>query len=273
MKLNITKGLFLIGAIALSSCSTQNKMASSYDDVYNNKAVAGDPVVYAAKANNYRHDDYSASSDYGSDYYNYDSYTARLNRFYNSPFGLSYYDNLYYGSVSPYYNGLGLGLGLGLTYGTTYYGSYGYTSTYYNNGFYNPYYNYSGYNPYGYGTIYGYNNTGYGGVYAAYNPATLNTPKPYRGAGIPSGTNSYGSGNYYPPATVTTRPQRTSAVTPNPNNPVTVQQSRPQPAYQPQPVYQQPQPANNTNTSSGNTSSSSGSGNSNSGGGGRPIRP
>jgi len=265
MKLNITKGLILIGAIALSSCSTQSKLASAqtdqHDDVYFSNAKAGDAVVYATKVDSYRHDNY-ATADYGDDYYTYDSYAARINRFYSAPCTLSYYDNLYYGALNPYYSGLsvGIGVGYGIGYGYSPYGYnpyYGYSPYGYG---YNPYYGYEPYSPYGYGAIYGYGLSPYGNVYSYYN----STPRPYRGTYIPNASTPYGS-NYYPN---TSRPTRTSTVNPNNGNTVTtarpqpVQQTRPQPVYQPQPVQQ----------SYGGGGSSSGS-SSGGGGGARPVRP
>jgi len=285
MKLNITKGLFLIGAIAaLSSCSTQNKLASakgdSYDDVYNTTAKAGDQPVYA-QSTNYRHDNYTTTvTDDGGDYYAYDSYSARLNRFYNSPFALSYYDNLYYGSVSPYFVGInpyfsGLSLGLSYGYGSGYYGGYYSPYTY----AYSPYYNYYGYGPgYGYGSYYGspyggYYGSGYGGVYSYYNTVgSYGAARPYRGSGLANTSIPVTgrSGGYTPSAT--TRPQRTTSVNPYPGNSTpTVQQTRPQPTYQPQ--QQQPQPQPSYQPSSGSSSSSSGSSGSSNTGSSRPIRP
>jgi len=283
MKLNITKGLFLASAIALSSCSTQNKLASaksdSYDDVYNTAAKAGDAPVYAAST--YKHDNYTTTvTDNGDDYYTYDSYSARLNRFYNSPFSLSYYDNLYYGSASPYFSGINpyySGLSLGLSYGYGYYGGYGYGGYSYSYA-YNPYYGgYSPYYGYGYGSGYGYGGYngayggGYGGVYSYYNTVGVSygAARPYRGSGIantaiPGGARS---GGYTPPAN--TRQPRTTSVNPYPgNNTPTIQQvNRPQPTYQPQP---QPSYQPSSGNSSGSSSSSSGN---SGGGGGRPVRP
>ncbi len=52
MKWNIAIGIFLIGAMALSSCST-TKLANTErsDDVYFSKAKAGDEPTYAAVDN------------------------------------------------------------------------------------------------------------------------------------------------------------------------------------------------------------------------------
>ncbi|RYZ84710.1 MAG: hypothetical protein EOO68_31200 [Moraxellaceae bacterium] len=119
MKRYITLGMILVGAAALSSCST-TKLASAQkndDDVYNTVAKAGDAPVYAQRPV-YR-DEYPESSDgYEDDYYTndedysyYDDYASRINRFgYFSPFG--YYDNLYYG-YQPYGPSWGLGYGYG----------------------------------------------------------------------------------------------------------------------------------------------------------------
>jgi len=276
MKLNITKGLILIGALALGSCSTQSKLASNYDDVYNSKAKAGDAQVYAQSTNNYRHDNgtTTTATDYGDDYYTYDSYSARLNRFYDTPYSLSYYDNLNYGgSVNPYYSALGFSLGgFGYGYGSSYFGSpYGYSpySYGYNNPYYGGYYS-SYYNVYGpYSSLYG---GGYGsaGVYSYYNTVGgyAASARPYRGTTLPAASPYAGTTGsiYYAPNPVTARPQRTVSLPPSGGNnqqPVIQQVTRPQvqPSYQPQPQQSNP------------SSSSSGSSNSGGGGGARPVRP
>lgn len=273
MKLNLFAGMLLIGAMALSSCSTQNKLASAQndDDVYFTKAKAGDAPAYTASANtdNYRHDDYQ-NAYRNDDYYYYDSYEARLNRFYGySPFGTPFYSDLYYGysPFSPYYSGLSLGLGLG-------YGAYGW-------GGYSPYYGFNpyGYLGYGYGGLYGYGSS-YWGPYSYYNTAPgyvivngNNTGRPYRGSGLPAGYNGtnytgYGSAGSYPPSN---RPSRTSISTPG-NGGQTVN-SRPartqtvQPQYQPQQQQYNPPPSNNSGGSYSGGSSSGGSVSS-----GRPMR-
>jgi hypothetical protein len=278
MKRNILKGMIFIGAIVLGSCSTQNKLASSNnttadDDVYFTKAKAGDEPVYAERQdspdnfNNTYHD----GSDDDADYYYYDSYAARLNRFYDdAPFLSSYYDDLYYGGYTPYYSGFGLGIGLG--YGGYGGGFYGYDPySYYG---YNPYFGYGGY----YGSTIGYGVSPYWGTYSYYNVArTYNNPRPYRGAGMPTisgnalgnrGTTvGYGNSvNNYP----LSRPSRTS-VSGSTNGVSNTSYTRPTrvqtPTPQPQPQYQPQAQPSGSNSSGGGGSSSGG------GGGGRPVRP
>lgn len=298
MKRNILKGMILIGAIALSSCSTQNKLASAQndlnDDVYGTKAVAGEQPVYAVRQQTYRQDN-NADNDYYSnndnDYYYYDSYSARLNRFYNdSPFLSSYYDDLYYGQYNPYYSGYSFGVGLG--YGNYGGGYFGYSPYSYYGGYgYNPYFGYSNYGYYGSTIGYGY--SPYWGAVSYYNVARTynnNKARPYRGTGFPTGvarsggtgyannagrTQSYNPGGR--PAAVSTNNQGRSTtsysgrpVRPSTNSrPQQVQQQpqqRPQaqPQPQPQPTYSPPP------SSSGN---SGGGGGERSNGSSRPGRP
>ena len=288
---NILRGIFFFSAIALSSCSTQNKMSSVAvdDDVYNTKAKAGDAPVYAVRQNTYRQDNNNDSQYIDDDYGYYDSYSARLNRFYNnSQFLSSYYDDLYYGGCTPYYSGnsLGFGLGFGLGYGNYGGGYFGYNPyTYYG---YNPYWGYSNYGYYG-STI-GYGASPYWGTYSYYNVArTYNNPRPYRGSGLPgvggitsvsnnrSGTMvSYGNNNSYFPVrgnNNVSSGRATNSTNGNNGNsgyarPVRTTEAAPRPVYQPQ---SQPQTQSAPASSSG--SSSSGSSSSGGGGGGRPVRP
>jgi hypothetical protein len=287
MKRNIITGIILISALALSSCST-TKLATnqSNDDVYYSKAKAGDQPEYVAQTQQspYTQDRYNNYDD--GDYYYYNSYASRINRFgYLSPFG--YYDDLYYG-YSPYYGSsygsygygssyLGLGLGLGYGYGS-YYG-------------YNSYYGYGGYGGYGYnyfGTGYGYGGGGYWGVYSASNSGS---PRPYRGSGAPTNalvnrsTRPVGySGNYPVNSQYPGRPVVNNGtggrqvVNSNGSNGGTynggsrpVRNDSPSPSYQPQATRSSsPPPSNTGSSSSGSSSSSSSSGG---GGGGRPVRP
>lgn len=271
MKRNLTLGIVFISAVALSSCSTQNKLAAvkTDDDVYFTKAKAGEEPVYTASVENKDSYRYSNSNN-NSDYYYYDSYEARLNRFYGfSPYGASYYSDVFYGGYSPYSSGLSIGLGIG-SFG------YGYSPYSYSPFGYSPYYSYSpfGYSPYGFdGYNYGYN--GYGGIYSYYNtvPGYAAPSRPYRGSGLPgssvgysgSGYTGYGSAGSYPPAS---RPSRTSINTMPSNNGQPVNQNpnyRPtavQPQYQPQQQNYNPPPSNSGSSSSGSSSS-----------GGRPVRP
>lgn len=263
MKPKFIAGIALIAAIAISSC-TSSKLAVNVknddDDVYYTKATAADQTLELPLPE-------TAYSDDDNDYYYYDSYASRLNRFYyNSPF--DYYDDFYYGysplySYSPYaYSGLYLGLG---------YGGFGWGY-----GYYNPYY-YSGfgygYYPYSYwGTGYGYGGGGRWGIYSA--NSSYAGARPYRGPGFPAtakGTRIGYSGAY--PATLS-YPGRRSGITSvygirptrgseNITRPAREAVSRQdyQPSYRPAPSSPSP---------SGGGSSGGGS---SSGGGGRPSRP
>jgi hypothetical protein len=116
MKRNLLKGIVLISAIVLSSCSSTNKLASVKsnldDDVYYTQAKAGDKTEYfndnTAQQNGYAADD---------DYYYYGDYTSRLNRFSSyAPF--DYSDDFYFSYV-PYNSGFSSG------YELNYAGGYG----------------------------------------------------------------------------------------------------------------------------------------------------
>ncbi len=204
MKRNIAIGIFLISALALSSCSTQ-KLATvaTNDDVYFSNAKAGDEPIYAATpVYNQADADYQQSlqTEDDDDYFYYDDYASRINRFsYYSPF--SYYDNLYYGYSNPYYSsGWSLGFNYG-PYGYGYspygYGSYGYGGWglgygigYGFGGWGLGYgYGYGGYGGYGYGGYGGYGGSYYGGGYA-----TAGTPRPVRGTGSPLNGRGQASG-------------------------------------------------------------------------------
>lgn len=292
MKRNITYAALLMATLALAACSTQ-KLASSNnkaeDDVYYSQVKAGDQIEQPV---NYRQDVvYNQSPD--DDYYYYDSYASRINRFdYYSPF--NYYDDYYYG-YNPYssfynygwngyaYSGYGLGFGLSYGWGSPYY--YGY----------NPYYG-LGYGGYGYGygyTPYSYLGVGYGGgypywgVYSAYN--STGRGRPYRGPGVVGNNNSnmvnrsvhgigysgaYPNTGYYPgrPTAINGGNSRTNTTGYSGTN----SQSRPRPQRTDYPNYQpetrtstNSYPSNNGNSGGG----SSGSSSSGSRGGGRPSRP
>jgi hypothetical protein len=269
MKPNIIKGVLLIGAIALASCSTQNKLSSgntttkdaTNDDVYYTKAKAGDQVEYAARQDAYSHSDNNNGGYDGDDddYYYYDSYAARINRFYNySPFISSYYSDLYYG-YSPYYSGFGFGFGLGWGGGFGLglgFGGYGFSPfDYYG---YSPY-SYYGYNPYGY---YGYGYGGYGGGYwGVYSYGrSYSSARPYRGNGYPGSVGRPSNIGYA--GNLNGRPTRVGVNTSgrpgyNNNNPQVIQQTRPQ-------VQSYP-----SNQGQGNGGGNGGGG-VRSGGGGRP---
>ncbi len=280
MKLNNILGMLIIGALALGSCSTSKLASNQYkkdDDVYYSNAKAGDAPVYVA--NDQYNNNVPLQSRYNNynddDYYYYDSYASRINRFgYYSPF--SFYDDIYSPYYSPYYGyspyafgyspyyygGLGLGLGFGSYFG------------------YSPYY---GYSPYGYaynylGTGYGYGGGGFWGIYSA----SSSTPRPYRGSGAPTNamvnrtTRAIGyNGNYpvnsqypgRPSAVISGGRQAVNSTGYNPNN---NNNGRPTRDYAPQ-VYT-PQPQVQSVSSSGSSGVSSG-GSVSSGGGSRPVRP
>ncbi|MGN8069421.1 hypothetical protein [Mucilaginibacter sp. SG564] len=291
MKRNIAIGIFLIGAMALSSCSTTTKLVNpeTSDDVYFSNAKAGDEPTYAA-ADNYnpnvqQNQEYLDDND---DYFYYDDYASRINRFnYFSPF--SFYDNLYYGYSDPYYNN---GFNLGFNYGPW---GYGYSP--YGYGGWGLGYGYSGWG-YGYGGGYwggygGYYGGGYPGGYWSSGYFTSGRPRPNRGPGIPFGSGGGGRGpigvpgnglpgrtqpgsgigyipggrgtnnNYSRPVRTDARPSRPGYQQTNADNARPVQQ----PQYQPQVDRSSSAPSNN----SGGGSRSSGGGGG--GGGGRPSRP
>ncbi|MFS2188405.1 hypothetical protein ACCC92_17135 [Mucilaginibacter sp. Mucisp84] len=310
MKRNIAIGMFIIGAMALSSCST-TKLASnqSNDNVYFSDARAGDEPVYAQQpAYNQTPVAEDGYSDDDDDYFYYDDYSARINRFsYFSPFG--YYDDFYsaYNSY-PYYNyGLGYG-GLGGYYGGLGYGGYGGWGPGYGYGLGWGYggwglgYGYGGwgYGGYGYGGYYGggYGYGGYGGYYGG-GYASSGTARPYRGNGNPfagsgrrpvsSATSGIGyipGGRNRPLGSRTNTYSNGSSNSGNNsyNNSNGTRYARPArtdaaPTRDAQPVYRQPQVERTSQqpsytpspSSSGGSSRSTGS--SSGGGGGRPSRP
>jgi len=284
MKRNVYLGMFLIGAIALSSCSTQNKLASAKandDDVYFTKAKAAEAPAVTAQApatDNYRRNSYSntdPNSQTYDDYYMYDSYEARLNRFYGySPF-LNYND-VWYGA-SPYYTGLTLGLSFGSGYYGGMYG-YGYSpyySPYYGYGPFGYTYGYGGYGGYGIPYSYAYGASPYWGTYSYYGTVPYNgIPRP-GGTGVSLGRRSpiyYGGATT--PANPTTRPVRSSSTNPSGTvtgptytRPTTTTTQQPTYTPPPRPTYTAPQ---SYPSSSGSSSSGSSSGG---GGGSRPVRP
>jgi hypothetical protein len=284
MRKYILNGIVLISALALGSCSTTSQLASSKpvdDDVYFSEAKAGDAPVQVERS--YRQETY-ANAENEDDYYYYDSYASRINRFsYYSPY--SYYNDIYYGyspyGYSPYNSGWGIGVGLG--WGNGYYGysPYGYSGLGWGG-----YYGYSPYNYYGIGYGYGgglgwggygYGGNGYWGVYSANR--SVNTPRPYRGSGSPNNGYSprvnprvsYGNGSAMPG--YSSRPARGSA--PNGGN---IGVSRPQAERPSRPVREEPtyRPTSIERTSSPSPSSSGGGrsgGGGGGGGGARPSRP
>ncbi|HEY9535474.1 MAG TPA: hypothetical protein VIQ77_13110 [Mucilaginibacter sp.] len=152
MKRGLLKGIILISAAALSSCSTLT-------DISNNK-IAGDDVYYTkAKAgiSNYYVPEYVEQPLLrNDDYYYYGDYESRIRRFsYASPFS---YDDDYYDNYVPY--------------ASSYYQDtteqYAYAPDDYT---YDPYYDdlgvYSAYD-FGYGDYWGYDNFGYGIAYSTF---------------------------------------------------------------------------------------------------------
>lgn len=275
----------VVFAIAFSSCSTSNQIASTTgvdnDDVYYTEAKAGDQIIYADAGQSNSNQQYNDDDDY----YYYGDYASRINRFgYYSPF--SYYDN-YYG-YSPYSRfGFGMGLGFGFNSGfwNGYYSPFmygGINSPY----FYDPYFSgYYGYSPfgYGYGLGYGYGGYGYGGYlgYGGYYgglggfAGRYQNPRPVYAGGVArpgnytGGTNGTRVNGFM---TVPNRRQPSGTNVPNINNatrgirspgnqnprPV-IQQVERQPSYSPPP----------SNSGGGNFGGGGGGG----GGGGRPVRP
>lgn len=294
MKRNLIKGIVLISAIALSSCSSTNKLAGiknavNDDDVYYTKAKAGDAVsdmTYASEQtsnSNYNGDD---------DYYYYGDYASRLSRFSSySPF--DYEDNFYYAYV-PYNNGFGAGLDYDRDYYANYYGFGASTNAYapVDNGIYSPYnYGYSpydmGYDDYNYGDAYsayilggyGGGGGGYGGLVNKHNTATT----------VPNiGTNPLARGIRTTPSAgvtrITSMPGRPSIsvntttgvvtrnlnLSGNNNNNTASRQTRE--SYTPQQQSVAPRQTISTAPSSSSSAVSSSSSTS-SGGGGRPVRP
>nr|WP_294790438.1 hypothetical protein [uncultured Mucilaginibacter sp.] len=286
------KYLIAICAIALSACSTSQKLASTPgvddDDVYYTQAKAGDQIVYAD-------DNYQANTGYNNgyqndDYYYYGDYASRINRFgYYSPFSM--YNNFYYG-YSPYnrfgWGGYGWNMGLGFNYGM----GYGYDPFLYG-GMYSPYF----YDPY-YASFYGYGyGLGYGYGYS---------PWGYGGYGYGYGGYGYGGGGFlvggfgqrqnprpvYAGGTAATsiRPGRTTIIQTTPGRrpgDLSVQSvttngqttravrdtrtrdgntARPE-VQQVRPSYTPPAPTYNSGGGGGGNSGGGG------GGGGRPVRP
>jgi hypothetical protein len=306
MKRNIVIGIFLISALALSSCSTQ-KLATtaSNDDVYFSNAKAGDEPIYAVQPvyNQTDADNQQVQQEDDDDYFYYDDYASRINRFsYYSPF--SYYDNLYYGYSNPYYNG---GFSLGFNYGPYGYGyspyayggwglGYGYGGGWgLGLGYGYPYgYGYGGFGGgYGYGGLYG-GGYGYGSGYGRGGYASSGTPRPVRGTGSPF------SGRGYTPSSFTRTARPVGAGSPtrtgigyipggranrttdgtitrgNSNNSNTSysRDSRPVRQQDTRPQTQSVERSSPSPAPSPSSSSSGGGGNSGGGGGGgRPVRP
>ncbi|WP_184549535.1 hypothetical protein [Mucilaginibacter sp. FT3.2] len=301
MKRNIAIGIFLISAIALSSCSTQ-KLATvaNNDDVYFSNAKAADEPIYATQPVYNQNDENQQSvqqEEDDDDYFYYDDYSSRINRFsYYSPF--SYYDNLYYGYSNPYYNN---GFSLGFNYGP-----YGYGYSPYGYGGWGLGYGYGGYGyggwglGYGFGYGYGGYGGGYGGIYGGgYRSgyASSGTPRPVRGTGSPFGgsrpaPSAFGGGTRvasssrtgigYIPGGRTYRPTNGVVNRGNSNNSNTSYSrdaSRPTRSAEPirqqdtRPQTQSVERSSSPSPSPSSSSSSGGGGNSGGGGGGRPVRP
>jgi hypothetical protein len=156
MKRNLLKGIvFLIGAVALSSCSSLNQIAKSEytgDDVYYTKAQAGDSYDYSSM-----YTQANTTAVRNDDYYYYGDYQSRINRFgYYSPF--AYDDDFYYG-YDPYsYNTFNYNYGFGPSAAPFY--NYAYSPVY-DLGVYSAF-------DFGYGNYWGYDNFGYGNAYSSY---------------------------------------------------------------------------------------------------------
>lgn len=169
MKRNLLQGIILISAVALSSCSVNNKLAGATtgDDVYYTKAKAGDALDYtnnySAQQNNYTADD---------DYYYYGDYASRINRFnYYTPFD---YDDDFYYSYSGYDAPTAPDVDYNLSYDNSYTPDYNFADVYspYDYG----YYDFGGYDDFGYGTMYITNLFGGGGSGRRYHGKQYSHP-------------------------------------------------------------------------------------------------
>ncbi|WP_342647883.1 hypothetical protein [Mucilaginibacter sp. CSA2-8R] len=304
MKRNILQSAVLFSALALASCSTPNKLASTPDkddDVYFTKAEAAEAPVYRQPiyADRYTNVEQGNGGSDDDDYYYYDSYASRINRFgYSSPF--DYYDDYYYGyNNNPYaynnfgyggwggYGGLGYGYGgLGIGLG---WGGYGGWGLGYGLG-YSPFgYGYGGFSPYSYwGTGFGYGGP-YWGVYSAYG--SVAKARPYRGSGYPTNYGT-GTGRNSSVRSVGYNGAYGNAMSSPVRRPASIDYGNssynggrpsrgvasPQPVYRPQrteinrPAYQ-PATMDRGSSSAGSMGSSGGGGGGGSRGGGRPSRP
>lgn len=275
MKRNLLQGIILIGAVALSSCSVNNKLASTDDDVYNNKAKAGDQLLYADNVTN-QQNNYNADDDY----YYYGDYASRINRFsYNTPF--DYDDDFYYnyaGYNAPVSN---TNTAVSPAYDDSYTSNYNFADIYspYDYG----YYDFGGYDDWGYGSSYSFNLFSGGGGGRRHN-VRLSRATSIGGSRGPSFTRSNsgrsgitrGGGN---PAytgrqnTTGVYPGRPTVNNSNPRNTNTGARAvRPerQDVRPAQPVFT---PNQAPSFSSPGNSGGGGGGASSNGGGGRPVRP
>jgi|GEM_PF-557690 len=217
--------IFNLALVLLSSCVSQKKGVSTYnDDVYANpkedkieeariaaekKKIQdaadkryNDSIAAVQKAQKEKDDANPYYKDRPfkyDDYYDYE-YATRVKRFNNNINGLGYYDNYYTNSYwynqNPY------------NYGVSVYNGYSWWGPSYNSYSYNPsinFYNnwgwgcnpgygyYSGYNPYMAGYAAGYNNGFYNGYYG--NPYGYGSP--YYGGYYGNPYGYYGYGGYY----------------------------------------------------------------------------
>lgn len=280
MKRNIALGILFIGAIALSSCSTQ-KLAStqSSDDVYFSKAKAADEPVYTAQPQ-YAQNAVQDDDEDNDDYFYYDDYSSRINRFsYASPFG--YYDNLYYGYGNYLYSDT---FSLGFNYGPF---GYGYSPYSYGYGGWGLGYGYGFYRG-GYGGYYG-GGYGGGGYYGGGGRYTAGNPRPSRGTGSPyamssrngsTASSSRNNGIGYIPGGRDARPTVNSNGTRTaPSSYARPARTDAAPSRSDSPVAQESRPVSVDRSSSSPAPSSSSGGSRSSGGGGggggggRPVRP
>jgi len=156
MKSNLLKGIILISAAALSSCTTLSDLSKNKalgDDVYYTKAKAGVSNYYVPQ---YMEQPQTALVR-NDDYYYYGDYESRIRRFsYASPFN---YTDDYYADYDAYEPAL---------YPDTTYQNYAPEEDY----TYDPYYDdlgvYSAYD-FGYGDYYGYDDFGYGIAFSTFS--------------------------------------------------------------------------------------------------------
>jgi hypothetical protein len=158
MKRNLLKGIILISAVALSSCSTITSLSKTEilaDDAYHTKAKAGDSFDYNAQ--------YTAPQApivRNDDYYYYGDYESRINRFnYFTPF--DYDDDFYYSYAADddYYDKDSKAVNNNTVADTPIYDDY--EPVYDDLGVYDAY-------DFGYGDFGGYDNFGYGVAYSSF---------------------------------------------------------------------------------------------------------
>jgi hypothetical protein len=216
-------------ALFLGSCSTGNKMQSSAttDDLYVAKtesyvAPATDQVnsndeyqsnssTESDEVTSEKYSDESGNTYITNNYYDNNSYTSQLDRWYNPGLGFGYFSPFYtgYSFYDPFHYSPGFSISIGFNqgwgnswYNPYYYPMYSYNpwnpyyNPWYSSGFgYNPYGNGFGYNPYGYG----YSNGYYDGYYSSAYSGGYSSGNSYSGprGSVSSNTSGNGDGRQY----------------------------------------------------------------------------